>query len=122
MPSPFDTMPNSLPAHRPDQILIQFADGATAADHSHALQAIGGMLNAVIAPGDDSSGDLSRATLGQGMTVEKAMEILSHLPGVKFAEPDYLVGGQSVSDDTAVMAGSSLPTPMQHVTAGQTGW
>jgi subtilisin family serine protease len=91
-------------AYLPDQLLIQFDASSPAALHSQALEAIGGSLEAII-NGED--GDLAKVTLGQGMTVEKALAILSHLPGVKFAEPDYVVTSQAVSNDTSVAAGST---------------
>jgi subtilisin family serine protease len=98
-------------AYRPDQIILQFDAGSTAAVRSQALAAIGGRLEAVIAQGDDALGqdpsDVSRIQLGQGMTVEKAIQILSHLPGVKFAEPDFAVTTSSVSNDPGVAAGGT---------------
>src|SRR5678815_5647627 len=102
MPTP--TFPTDA-AYRPDQILLQFAPGTTAAEHSHALEAIGGRLLSVIHGGDD--GELSSIGLGQGVTVEKAIAILSHLPGVKFAEPDFIASVQTVSNDTSVVGGST---------------
>jgi len=96
---------SSQSLYRPDQILLQLDPGATAAQHSQALEAIGGRLLDVINGGGD--GDLTRIGLGQGVTVEKAISILSHLPGVKFAEPDYVQTSQYVSNDTSVAAGST---------------
>jgi subtilisin family serine protease len=100
--------------YRPDQILLQFDPDADEATRSHALEAIGGQLNAIIASGSDDESvdpldatDLNRIQLGHGMTVEKAMEILSHLPGVKFAEPDYAVSPGWVSNDTGVTGGKT---------------
>ncbi len=102
-------MPNTTVAanHRPDQILIQLDGSAHGAAHSRALEAIGGRLLDIISGGDSRGGDLARVGLGQGMTVEKAIAILSHLPGVKFAEPDYIVSSQAVSNDTSVAGGQT---------------
>lgn len=95
-----------LAAYSLDHILVQF-DANTPADfRSQALEAIGGRLNDIIA-GDEASGDLARVGLGQGVTVDKAIEILSHLPGVRFAEPDYIVTTDAVSNDTYVAGGST---------------
>lgn len=98
-----DITPNA--AYRPDQILLQFDPGSNAALHSNALNAIGGRLLDIVASGGE--GDVTRIGLGQGVTVEKALHILSKLPGVKFAEPDYVVTSQAVSNDTSVAAGST---------------
>lgn len=92
-------------AYRADQILLQLDPSANAALHSNALNAIGGRLLDIVASGD--GGDVTRIGLGQGVTVEKALHILSKLPGVKFAEPDYMVTSQAVSNDTSVAAGST---------------
>jgi len=104
MPNPADT---AAAAYRPDQLLIQLDPNATAADHSRALEAIGGRLLDIIRGGDSTEGELARVSLGQGVTVEKAIQILSHLPGVKFAEPDFQVTGQEVSNDTSVVSGQT---------------
>ena len=106
MTSPFDSSVSAA-AYRPDQILLQFDASTDAATRSHALEAIGGRLEALIAGGDGEADDVSRIHLGQGMTVEKAVEILSHLPGVKFAEPDYAVTPGWVSNDSMVTGGKT---------------
>ena len=51
MPNP--TLPLAA-AYRPDQILLQFDAGSTAAEHSRALEAIGGRLLDII-NGDSST-------------------------------------------------------------------
>ena len=93
--------------YRADQILLQLDPGATAAEHSRALEAIGGRLLDIISGGDATGGELARVGLGQGVTVEKAIAILSHLPGVKFAEPDFIVSAQVFSNDASVVAGQT---------------
>src|SRR5687768_8844995 len=100
MPSPF-AAPHA--PHRPGEILVQFDPGAPAAFHSRALEAIGGRLQAVI----DGASGTARVTLGEGLTVEKAIQILSKLPGVAFAEPDYRVEAFAISNDTAVTGGQT---------------
>ena len=102
MPNP--TLP-PMASYRADQILLQFDPASSAALHSHALEAIGGRLLDIVAGGEDDG--LARIGLGNGVTVEKALEILSHLPGVKFAEPDFVVSGQSVADDPSVTGGQT---------------
>lgn len=104
MPNPNATQSAN---YRPDQILLQFSAASTAAEHSQALNAIGGRLLDVINGGGSSGGDLGRIGLGVGVTVEKAIQILSHLPGVKFAEPDFIVSSQAVSNDTSVASGQT---------------
>jgi len=102
-------MPNSnaTPNYRADQILIQLDGSVNGAAHSRALEALGGRLLDIVAGGGSGGGDLARVGLGQGVTVEKAIAILSKLPGVKFAEPDYIVSSQAVSNDTSVTSGQT---------------
>ena len=107
MPSPFDSSTSVLPPFSQDGLIVQFDATTTAAQHSQALQAIGGSLEAIINPNDPSAGELSRIHLGQGVTVDKAIEILSHLPGVKFAEPDFFVHSTAISNDTQVVGGAT---------------
>src|SRR5688572_32335892 len=82
MPAPADTQ---AAAYATDRLLIQLDPNSNAAEHSRALEAIGGRLLDVIKAGE-TGGDLINVALGHGITVEKAIQILSHLPGVKFAE------------------------------------
>jgi subtilisin family serine protease len=91
-------------AYKPDELLIQFEDDIPAATRSNAFEAIGARLLGLV---NDEAGDLVRVGIGNGMTVEKAMHILSKLPGVKFAEPDYLASIDAVSNDTYVADGST---------------
>lgn len=90
-----------------DQIVVKFEANSTAAEHSRAFQAIGGRFEAVIAKGEDGGGDLVKISLGHGVSVETAMKVLSNLPGVNYAEPDYLVTSQTLSDDTGVIGGKT---------------
>jgi subtilisin family serine protease len=94
------------PAFRAGEILIQFETGSQAALHSRAFEAVGGRLLDVIA-NDGADGELVRVGLGNGMTVEKALKILSHLPGVKSAEPNYNLTTQTVANDESVMSGQT---------------
>jgi Ca2+-binding RTX toxin-like protein len=97
-------MPDTLTAaSRPDQILIR-AD-PTSADHGRALAAVGGRVIEVINSGED--GVWQRVQLGQGVTIEAALEILSKHPGIDFAERDWQVAGQDLSNDTAFLAGQT---------------
>ncbi|WP_397419947.1 S8 family serine peptidase, partial [Phenylobacterium sp.] len=97
-------MPDTLTAtSRPDQILIR-ADPSSA-DHGRALAAVGGRVIQVINSGED--GVWQRVQLGQGVTIEAALEILSKHPGIDFAERDWQVAGQDLSNDTAFLAGQT---------------
>jgi subtilisin family serine protease len=99
------TLPDASAPYRLDGLLIQFDPTSTAAEQSRALEVISGRFEGLLS--DDGAGQTVSVGLGQGMTVERAMELLSHLPGVKFAEPDYILTTDSVSNDTAVASGAT---------------
>ncbi len=95
--------------YRADIVLVQFKAGASGAARSHALELVGGHAAEVIAGlnATDNDGLLVRMSLGDGVSTEKAIQILSHLPGVTFAEPDYVVSGESVATDSYVLDGKT---------------
>jgi subtilisin family serine protease len=95
-----------LAAHRLDSILVQFEPGASADAHAHVLELVGGHAADVISD-QPGVGSLVRLELGNGVSVEKALEILSHRPGVSFAEPDFEVASQVLSNDPNVTGGQT---------------
>jgi hypothetical protein len=101
-------MPDSNPAdarYRPDQVLLQLDADADAAAHGRALAAVGGRLLEIVDGGGTDT--LARVGLGYGVTVEKALAVLSDLPAVTFAEPDFQGAGQFVSNDVSVAGGQT---------------
>jgi subtilisin family serine protease len=90
--------------HVPGELLVQFSAGASAAAKQAALASVGGHAAEVLRA-QLGEGELVRITFGAGLDVEKAMEIISRRPGVSFAEPNYIVGVDAVSDDTAYTGG-----------------
>jgi len=103
-------MPNlnasPLAAYRPGEVLIQFDVSAKGAAQSFALSAVGGRF---AEEGEDigAVSAFKRLALGEGVSVEKAIEILSKIPGVTLVEPDYVVSIDAVSNDTSVVAGQT---------------
>jgi subtilisin family serine protease len=47
-----------------------------------------------------------RVNLGAGLSVEKAIEILSKRPGIVFAEPNYILSVDAVSNDSSYAGGT----------------
>jgi len=88
---------------RADQVLIQFEPGASGADYSRAAAAVGGRLVTLL----ENGSPVVRMLLETGASVETAAQVLSRLPGVSFAEPDYVVTTQAISDDAAVVSGKT---------------
>jgi subtilisin family serine protease len=105
------TMPNfnasPLATHRPGEVLVQFEPGSALTPvFAQSLQAVGGQVAGIVAqPGGGA--ELARVTLGQGVSVEHAIEILSRMPGVKYVEPDYVVSVAATSNDPSVTGGQT---------------
>lgn len=103
----------AAPASRPPQVegelLVQFSESSGAEGRAKALAAIGGTVIEVIR-GEGSEFDsmetpLLRVKIGSGLATDKAIEVLTRQPGVKFAEPDYIVGIEAISNDPRFTGG-----------------
>ena len=95
-------------AHFAGEILIQFTAGTDANARDAILSQVGGRAEEVLrGNGNGRSGDgsLVRVTLGSGMPVEQAVAVLSKLPGVDFAEPNFIYTKQVVSNDPGYTLG-----------------
>ncbi len=85
-----------------NEILVQFAPRATAAQQASARAAVGGRSLEVIQTATMRSqgvGALERVSLGRGVTVARAVAALANRPGVVFAEPNWKVSKSAVSND-----------------------
>ena len=95
---------------REGEVLVQFDPGADASARSRALQAVGGGIDRDLAAHGgpfEAAGPLARVALGRGIDVDRAIEILSKLPGVKLVERDWRVDTFAVSNDPAYTGGST---------------
>jgi subtilisin family serine protease len=90
-------------AYRAGEVLIQFDVSAKGAQSAALMAVMGRFLDDGEAEGAASV--VKRLALGEGVSVEKAVEILSRLPGVEFVEPDYVVQIDAISNDTNVASG-----------------
>lgn len=97
-----------LPKHVGGELLVQFQDGTSAAGRAKALAAIGGTaIETLWSDGSGSDGaQLLRLKFDGSLPTAKAIEVLSKQPGVKFAEPNYVVNTQSTSNDPYFTSGS----------------
>lgn len=79
-----------------DSLLVKFKADTPAADKANARAAVQGQLarEYSIVPGLENL----RLPVG-AIGVEKAIDILSHLPSVEYAEPDYIVHSSLEPDD-----------------------
>lgn len=104
---PLWATPSDGPAYAPGEVLVQFKNTVTDGEISEAFRQTG--LNLIkhlrtSAMEDHGSIGLTRATTA--MPVETAVRMLSHLPGVEFAEPNWIVTPQEVSNDPLFLDGS----------------
>ena len=86
-----------------DEILIQFRQGATAAERADARRWVGGARRRLIRR--NGTGELEIATT-RGRSVEDAAAVLRLHPAVDYAEPNWIYTHQATSDDPYYIDGS----------------
>lgn len=82
------------------ELIVKFAG---AAGRAAALASVGGHAAEVLR--NLADGEVVRIKIGNGLSVEQAIEILSKRPGITFAEPNYVVSVDAVSDDSLYTGG-----------------
>lgn len=93
-----------LAAYVDGEILVQFADGATAAAREVARGLVQGRQIEAIqtrAMAKNATGVLERVGIGKGLSVEQAIAAISRRPDVLFAEPNWRLSPAAVSNDPA---------------------
>jgi subtilisin family serine protease len=101
--APGTIAPPGLAEHRAGELLVQFTAGTGADARAAALAHVGGNVLEQI---NEHGGGLLRISLGNGLSVEQAISVLSHIPGVQFAEPNYVLHTEAISDDPLYTGGS----------------
>ncbi|MCL4177972.1 MAG: S8 family serine peptidase [Verrucomicrobia bacterium] len=95
------------PAYLPGEILVQFKAKVTDQQLTGAFQQAGlGLIEHVRTPTMADHGLIGLTRAATALPVETAVRILNHLPGVEFAEPNWVVTPQSVSNDPLYLDGS----------------
>jgi subtilisin family serine protease len=95
-----------LPAFSPNHVLIQYLPGEPAAHLKIQGLALDIVASETITP-PGADAEVTRLTLGAGVSVQQAIDALSGLPGVGLVEPDYIVTTDTVSNDTSVLGGQT---------------
>ena len=95
-------LPPALAAHVPGEILVQFTPGSASAGHAAALAQVGGRIVEDV----NGSVGLARVAIAPGLSVEQAIAILSHNPNIHFAEPNYVLSVDTVSNDPFYTGGN----------------
>jgi subtilisin family serine protease len=97
------------PASVPGELIVQFVDGATAAEKSRALGRVGGEELEEIRGAEqreDGRGDLILARVQPDLPRQAAVAALRDDPAVEFAEPNWIYTHQATSDDPYFTNGS----------------
>ncbi len=95
--------------HEANELLVQFSPAADPSARSLVAGSVGGSVQdehftpAMQAAGH---GPLARVTVGNGLSLEQAIDILSRRPDVEFAEPNWLVSADQTSNDPMLTDGS----------------
>lgn len=95
------------PERASNELLVHFNEGAGAEGRARALAAISGKSVEVLWTDGQGEGgaQLLRVQLTGNTGIDKAIEMLSHQPGVKFAESNYLLNSQATSNDPQYTSG-----------------
>lgn len=90
------------------ELLVQFAPGTSAAVWGRAIAAVNGRVAEWVsgpglagAAGNADIPMVARISLGRGVSVDQAIDILSHRPGVDFAEPNWVVSASAVANESS---------------------
>lgn len=103
LPSPAAMVAASVPERAEGELLVQFTGGAGAEGRMKALAAVSGEPLEVL--WSDGDAQLVRVQLTGKFGTDKAIEMLSKQPGVKFAEANYLLTTQAISNDSQYTSG-----------------
>ncbi len=97
------------PAHVEGELLVQFSGSSGADGRAKALAAVGGSVIEVIrgegSAFDSTDAPLLRVRINSGLPTDRAIEVLTRQPGVKFAELDYIVSVDATSNDPRFTGG-----------------
>ena len=92
--------PDDTPTFQPNVVLVSFDPSAGVAARASALARVrGDVLETVRTPAMAALGHAGFAIVRTRIPVPQAVEALSKAPGIGFAEPNWIVTSDSVSDD-----------------------
>jgi len=104
-----DLVAQSLKAgrlHQPDELLVKYRDGATAADREAIEHGLGASKLDIVRPGNGKQGELALLKLRSGQDLAAAIRVLSSDPAVDYAEPNWVYTIGATSNDTYYSNGS----------------
>jgi hypothetical protein len=108
------------PAYLPGEVLIQFEPGVTDAQVTAVFrQGALNLIKHIRTPAMQDHGQIGLTHTATSLPVPQALGILNNLPGVEFAEPNWVYTHQAASNDPFYTGGSlwgmygdDLPSPV----------
>ena len=95
------------PACVAGEILVQFKVGVTDAQVAETFRRGGlGLKKHIHTPAMQDAGQFGLTQTETNLPIEAAINAVSHLPGVEFAEPNWIVSSQAESNDPSYLDGS----------------
>jgi subtilisin family serine protease len=93
--------------YRAGELLVQFRSGVTDQQITGAFQRGRlGLIKHIRTPAMEDHGRIGITRVATSLSVPEAVRLLSRLPGVEFAEPDYVTTVDSESNDPLYLDGS----------------
>lgn len=111
----------------PGELLVRFTSNLPQQAAEAALAAVGGRIVERLGGGADGSGYFAaRIAIGQGLSVDQAITILSNRPGIQVAEPNWTANINLTSNDPYYVNGSlwgmnGTSTPLTNGFGSQAG-
>ena len=97
---PPQASPGGGPAYAPGEILVQFKATVTDQQIGAAFQQAGlGLIKHIRTPAMEAHGQIGLTRALTAMPVPVAVEVLNRLPGVEFAEPNWVMSADETSND-----------------------
>lgn len=89
----------------PTEFLVQFNTGVSTEARNASLSSIDASIIKIVRPADTGGGDLVLVRMTPDVSAN-ALSLIESIPGVKFAEPNWAIGVQAISNDTYYTNGS----------------
>lgn len=104
---PPGTTTSATPAFAPGEVLVQFRDTVTDGEIAEVFRQGGlNLIHHIRTPAMEDHGSIGLTRAATAMPVETAVRVLNRLPGVEFAEPNWIVTPAAVSNDPLYLDGS----------------
>ncbi|RNF85157.1 S8 family peptidase [Montanilutibacter psychrotolerans] len=93
-------------AHQPNELLVKYRDGSTAAQQSSVRQGLGALKVDTVRGGNGGRGELALLRLPTGRDLAATLRGLNGNPNVEYVEPNWTYTHSASSNDTYYTNGS----------------